>query len=201
MAMALGSAAQPAGDVVLPPPHTSGGMPLREALQKRHSTREFASREIPPQTLSDLLWAAAGINRENGGRTAPTANGRQEIELWVALPQGIYLYQPRENRLKLQAAGDFRAKTGTQDYVGKASLNLVYVSDLAKMTGASREDKERYAAADVGFVAQNVYLFCASEGLATVVRASIDRKALPEELKVGPDRLALLAQSVGYAEK
>jgi SagB-type dehydrogenase family enzyme len=172
-----------------------------QALKLRKSAREFAPDPIPLRTLSDLLWAAAGINRDDGGRTAPTAHGKQEVEVWVVLEQGLYVYEPKPHRLHLVAPGDHRAATGTQDFVAKAPVNLVYVADLAKMAPASKEEKATYAAADVGFISQNVYLFCASEGLATVVRASVDRKALTEPLRLGPERVVVLAQSIGLPKK
>nr|WNX93924.1 SagB1 [uncultured bacterium] len=187
--------------MALPAPRTSGGKPLLQALKERKSSREFAADPLPVRVLSDLLWAAAGINREDGSRTAPTAHNKQEIEIYVALKQGLFLYEPKGHRLRLVAPGDLRGGTGTQDFVAGAPLNLVYVADFSKMAPGSKEERSLYSAADTGFISQNVYLFCASEGLATVVRASVNRNALAEPLRLGPDRVVVLAQSVGFPKK
>lgn len=197
-ALSAGAAAQPLQPMRLPPPRMEGGMPLMNALKLRHSTREYSSRALPLQTLSDLLWAAFGINRPDGRRTAPSASNRQEIAIYATLPDGVYLYDAKAHRLEKIISGDFRAATGTQPYVAEAPLNLVYVADYAKMPNLSDADKILYSAADTGFIGQNVYLYCASEGLATVIRASIDRDALGRALKLGPAQKITLAQSVGY---
>jgi nitroreductase len=172
-----------------------------QALKERHSTREFAAAALPPAVLSNLLWAADGISRPDGRRTAPTASNRQEVDVYVVLPEGAYLYVPRADQLQPVAEGDLRALAGTQDFVKDAPLNLVYVADFAKMGGNSEQDKAVYSATGVGFVSQNVYLFCASEGLATVVRASVDRPALAKALRLRPEQHIVLAQTVGYPKK
>jgi SagB-type dehydrogenase family enzyme len=185
--------------VRLPPPQTVGGKPLMQALKERHSTRDFNPRPLPTQVLSDLLWAADGINRpDSGKRTAPSARDWREIDIYVAMADGTYLYDPKEHALRQVVARDLRASTGTQDFVAKAPTSLVYVANLDRMGGASPEQKALYAAADTGFIAQNVYLFCASAGLATVVRGSIDRDALQRALGLGPQQRIILAQTVGY---
>jgi SagB-type dehydrogenase family enzyme len=190
--------AQTADSIALPPPETSGGKPLIGVLKERRSERAFRAEKLSPQVLSNLLWAAFGINRPDGRRTAPSASNRQEIAIYAALPDGVYLYDAKAHRLEKIISGDLRAATGTQPYVAEASLNLVYVADYAKMPNLSDADKILYSAADTGFIGQNVYLYCASEGLATVIRASIDRAALGKALKLGPDQKITLAQSVGY---
>lgn len=188
-----------ADELKLPPPQTTGGKPLMQALQERHSAREFASRALEPQILSNLLWAAGGVNRtDTGKRTAPSARDWREIDIYVAMPDAAYLYDPNAHALKRVVARDLRALTGVQDFVATAPLNLVYVADRQRMKGASGEDLERYTAADTGFVAQNVYLFCASVGLNTVVRGSVDRAALAAALKLAPHQQIVLAQTVGY---
>jgi nitroreductase len=194
------AAAQALKSVQLPPPQTTGGRPLMQVLQDRKSTRDFASAPLSPQTLSNLLWAAFGINRPDGRRTAPSAMNWQEIGIYVATSAGVYLYDAKANVLEPVLAGDFRAATGTQPFVKGAAVNLVYVSDLSK-AGAASPDAEMYTAADVGFIAENVYLYCASEGLATVVRASIDKPALAKTLNLRPQQKIILAQSVGYPKK
>jgi SagB-type dehydrogenase family enzyme len=190
-----------AANISLPKANTKGGMPLMQALSERKSTREFTQDKLPMDVLSNLLWAAYGVNRPDGRRTAPSANNRQTVDIYVTLPEGAYLYKPKEHRLDLVAPGDLRAAAGRQPFVAEAPLNLVYVADYAKMAGTSAEDKILYAGAETGFVGQNVYLFCASEGLATVVRAMIDKPKLAEALKLGPDQRIVLAQTVGYPKR
>jgi len=195
------ASAQALKPVQLPTPQMTGGRPLIEVLKDRKSTREFGSDTLTPQTLSNLLWAAFGINRPDGRRTAPSAMNWQEVSIYVATPAGVYVYDAKTNMLEPVLAGDFRAATGTQSFVKDAAVNLVYVSDLSKTDGAASSDAEMYTAADVGFIAQNVYLYCASEGLATVVRASVDKPALAKTLKLQPQQKIILAQSVGYPKK
>ena len=187
--------------VQLPPPQTSGGRPLMQVLSERKSTREFGPGDLSPQQLSNLLWAGFGINRPDGRRTAPSAMNWQEIAVYVATKEGVYIYNAEPNGLELVVAGDFRAATGTQPFVKDAAVNLVYVSDMAMTGDASSPDAPMYSAADVGFIAQNVYLYCASEGLATVVRGSVDKPALAKILKLQPNQKIILAQSVGYPKK
>lgn len=187
--------------VQLPPPQTEGGRPLMQVLKDRRSTREFGPAKLSPQVLSNLLWAAFGINRPDGRRTAPSAMNWQEVSLYVATPEGVYIYDAKANALTPVVSGDFRAATGTQAFVKDAAVNLVYVSDLSRTGDAASSDAQMYTAADVGFIAQNVYLYCASEGLVTVVRASIDRTALAKILHLQPQQKIILAQSVGYPPK
>jgi SagB-type dehydrogenase family enzyme len=185
--------------IKLPAPRTSGGKPLMQALKDRHSSREFSGRELPPEVLSSLLWAAFGINRpRTGGRTAPSAHDWEEIDVYVATVKGLYLYEPRAHALRQMLAQDVRAKTGVQPFVAEAPVDLVYVADLTRMTEATPEDKAWYSGPDAGFVAQNVYLFCASEGLAVVVRGMVDRAALGKLMSLTPDEKIILAQTVGY---
>lgn len=185
--------------LTLPAPQTDGGKPLMQALKERHSTREFSTAQLPPQVLSNLLWAAFGINRpDSGKRTAPSAMNWQEIDVYVALPDGLYVYDAKGNKLDPVLAQDVRGATGQQPFVKDAALNLVYVADLAKTGKASGEERDFYTGADVGFIAQNVYLFCASEGLAVVVRGGVDRTALGKLMKLRPDQKILLSQTVGY---
>ena len=186
-------------DISLPAPRMEGGKPLLQALKERQTARDFSAKKLPVQVLSDLLWAAFGINRpESGKRTAPSARNWQEMEIYVIMEDGAYLYDPRANKLRGIVKGDLRKMAGTQDFVATAPLNLVYVADTAKMKGVQPEDQSLYAGADTGFIGQNVYLFCASEGLATVVRASVDRKALAVALKLPEQKRITLAQTVGY---
>jgi SagB-type dehydrogenase family enzyme len=199
--IALSSAgyAEEGGMIKLPAPVMTGGKSLMQALKERHSTREFSPRALSNQVLSNLLWAAAGVNRpESGKRTAPSARDWREIDIYVTLREGVYRYDANDHVLLRVSKEDLRASTGQQEFVGHAPLNLVYVADLTRMEGASPEQKNLYSAADTGFIAQNVYLFCASEGLATVVRGSVDREALAAMLGLGKHQRIILAQTVGY---
>jgi SagB-type dehydrogenase family enzyme len=154
---------------------------------------------VPPQTLSNLLWAADGVNRPGSGqRTAPSAHDWREIDVYVVTADGAYRYDAPGHVLQRVAAGDFRHLTGVQDFVATVPLNLVYVADFERMSGVGAEDRAFYSAADAGFIAQNVYLYCASAGLATVVRGLIDRHALGAALGLGEQQHIILAQSVGY---
>jgi len=199
MAVAAWAAVAEITDIPLPPPNTTGGKPLMQVLKARQSSRAFSVRELSLQGLSDLLWAAGGINRSDSGkRTAPTAHNWQEIDIYVVLASGAYRYDPQPHSLKRIAHGDLRKLTGGQDFVATAPVNLVFVADLTKMSGASPEDQLFYAATDTGFISQNVYLFCASEGLATVVRGMVDREALAKALKLPPTSKIILAQTVGF---
>ncbi len=201
--LAAGACAQDLKDIALPGPRMEGGEPLLQALKKRQSMRAYSPKKLPPQLLSDLLWAANGINRPSSGmRTAPSARNWQEIEVYAVLEEGAYLYDPKANTLTVVVTGDLRKATGGQPFVATAPLNLVFVADSTRMKGAAGPDLDVYAAADASFVSQNVYLFCASEGLATVVRGLVDKKALGEALKLPAHKKVVFAQSVGYpAEK
>ena len=195
------SAAQELQPIQLPPPQTEIGKPLMQTLKLRQSSRSFNSKALPMQEISNLLWAANGINRtESGKRTAPSAMNWQEVDVYVSLPEGTYLYDATSNCLKPVIAKDLRKATGTQTYVADAPLNVVYVADMARVSKGTEEDKTLYTAADVGFIAENVYLYCASQGLSVVVRGSVERAPLAAALKLRPDQKIILAQTVGYGK-
>ncbi len=183
--------------ITLPSPDTSGGKPLMQCLKERKSTRSFDSKPLPRQILSNLLWAAFGVNRSDGRRTAPSAMNKQEIQIYVALQDGFYFYDASTQSLRLVLKDDIRGKTGTQSFVKDAPLDIVYVADLSK-SGQGSDEQTLYSAADCGFIAQNVYLYCASEGLACVIRASIDKPALSKVINLRPDQQIILSQTVGY---
>ncbi len=191
--------AEPA-PIKLPNPQKEGGKPLMTVLNSRSSSRSFSGKKLPLQTLSNLLWAAFGINRPDGKRTAPSAMNRQETDIYVVAANGVYLYDAKNNALNIVSKKDIRAMAGTQDYVREAPVTLVYVADYAKVKAGSG-DIQLLEGADSGVIAENVYLFCASEGLATVVRAAIDKDALAKELKLRPEQKIILDQPVGYPEK
>jgi len=183
----------------LPPPRATGGKPLIDALKLRRSIREYADRPLPPQVLSDLLWAAFGVNRPSGDRTAPYWRHVMVIDVYAALADGVWLYDPKQHRLEQHLDADIRAQTGTQDFVGAAPLNLVYVAHGERMQDITAEDRRLYASVDAGFIGQNVYLFCASEGLATVFRGSLDTRALASTMRLDDGQFVTFAQTVGYA--
>jgi len=191
--------AQDLKPIPLPRPQTDAGRPLMQVLRERKTTRDFAPDKLPQQLLSNLLWAAFGVNRPDGKRTAPSAMNWQEMDIYVATGEGLFLYNAEGNRLEPVLSQDIRQATGTQSFVATAPLNLVYVADLSK--AGSSPDTELFTAADAGFISQNVYLFCASENLATVVRGSIDRAALAKAMKLRPEQKIILAQTVGYPKK
>jgi len=187
-----------AQEIKLLAPQKSGGMPLMEALANRKTNRDFTQDELTPQQLSNLLWAAAGVNREDGRRTAPTASNSQQIEIYVLNKQGAYLYLPAEHALKLVVAGDYRTSGASQERFQECPLMLIFVANHDKMEKYSDEAKAMYGATDSGNVSQNVYLYCASEGLATCALGSIHREKLQELLKFNGK--AMLGQSVGVAK-
>lgn len=196
-------AAEQGGKTIkLPPPQTEGGMPLMAALKARCTSRAFSSKPLPLQVLSNLLWAACGVNRpESGKRTAPTARNMQEIDVYVALAEGLYLYNAKEHVLEPVLMQDLRAASGRQAFVAEAPVNLIFVSDYDKMGNIPTEAKDFYSATDTGYISQNVYLFCASEGLATVVRNMVDKPALAEKMGLRPTQKVILAQTVGYPKE
>ena len=187
-----------AQSIGLPAPQKTGGLPLMDALAKRSTARAFDSKELSLRQLSSLLWAAFGVNRADGKRTAPSAMNFQETDIYVLLKQGAYVYSAKSNKLDLVVAEDIRALGGVQAFVKDAPATLVFVADLSKMGNGSNADKTNTANIDVGYISQNVYLFCASEGLVTGARGMVDRAALGPRLKLRPDQLIVLAQSVGY---
>jgi nitroreductase len=190
--------AQELKPIQLPKSQGAAGMSLMQALAERKTTRAFADKPLPMQTLSNLLWAAFGINRTREekpglGRTAPSAMNKQEIEIYVVLAQGAYVYEAETNLLRPVAAGDLRAKMGAFP-AGHAAVTLVYVAD----------PKFNYAQVDTGFIGQNVYLFAASEGLNAwfyALHGQQDAAAVGGALKLPEGKSALYGQSVGYPPK
>ena len=193
--------AQELKSIMLPPPQMEIGKPLMQVLHLRHSSRSFDSKQLPLQELSNLLWAAYGINRpESGHRTVPSAMNWQEYDVYMVLQDGIYIYDAKLNSLVPIAAGDLREFAGKQDFVKTAPVNFIYVSNSIRISksGDLTEDQKLYNAVDAGFIAQNVYLYCASQGLAVVVRGMFDHIKLTEILKLKPDQKVILTQTVGY---
>lgn len=171
---------------------------LKDALMMRKTTRDFAEKDLPKAQLLNLLWAAFGINRPGEGkRTAPSAWNRQEISVYAAMKDGLYLYDPEAEDLKKVLDKDIRKHTGEQGFVKKAPVNLVYVADISRMKGP-KDERIAVAWADTGFIGQNVYLFCAAEGLATVVRAWIDYPVLHAAMGLKEDQEIVMSQTVGF---
>lgn len=188
--------AEQAPGILLPAPVIKGGKPLMEALRDRQTNRSFSEKELSPQLLSNLLWAAFGINRpESGRRTAPSAVNWQETDLYVARTDGLYLYDAQNNNLILKMKEDVRGESGKQDFVKIAPVVLIFVADYARMKG---DKKDFYSAVDVGYISQNVYLFCASEDLATVVLGMVDKETLAKKIGLTADQHIILTQPVGY---
>jgi len=186
-------------DIQLDKPDLNSGKPLMAVLSERSSHREFNNKELSLEHLSGLLWAACGINRpESGKRTAPSAMNWQDVQVYVFLKSGIYFYKEDGHKLELIKEGDYRAEAGSQDFVATAPVNLIYVSDYSRMTKASDKDKEFYSGLNTGFISQNVYLYCASENLNTVVRAYVDREALHKLIGLKPEQHVVVGQTVGY---
>ena len=185
--------------IKLPPPNLNSGKSLMQSLQARKSSRDFSTKKLPVEVLSNLLWAACGINGpESGRRTAPSAVNWQKVDIYVAMADGLYLYNAKEHVLKPVINQDIRALTGKQTFVKDAPVNLIYVADYSRMGGANAEERNSYSAADTAFIAQNVYLYCASEGLATVVRGSIYRDVLAKAMQLRDNQRIILSQTVGY---
>jgi len=200
-AILAGTAAQAADEppvMQLPAPKTAGGMPLMQVLKLRRSTREYADRPLPLQVLSDLLWAAYGVNRPSGDRTAPYWRHIMVIDVYAAMADGVWFYDPKGHLLRKHLSADIRAATGQQDFVGSAPLNLVYVAHGERMHDVSPEQRRLYASVDSGFIGQNVYLFCASEGLASVFRAAVDYKKLEKAMQLEDEQFVTFAQTVGF---
>jgi len=186
-------------NIQLPQPKKSGGMPLMEALANRKTTRIYSEKPLDLQILSNLLWAANGINRaESNLRTAPSAVNWQEIDIYVSLENGVYLYNAQQNSLDFFMKGDIREATGRQPFVKDAPVNLIYVVDFNRMGDRATDVKHWYSAADAAFISQNVYLFCASEGLGTVVRGAVDKEELKKIMKLPEHMHVVLCQTVGF---
>jgi hypothetical protein len=196
--------AQEAKSIQLSKPQTGSGNSLTQLLWKRSSSHEFSPEPVPVGALSNLLWSGFGINRPDGKRTAPSATNCQDIDIYVILSDGLYLYDAKANQLNLLAE-DLRVPAGMQPYAKEAPVNLIYVSDYtklgAKLPDAFKSLMPMLSGTHAGLIAENVYLYCASEGMATVARVMIDIPALSETMKLRPDQKIILAQSVGYRER
>jgi len=182
----------------LPRPHRDGGLSLNAALNLRHSTWEYSDSPLDRQILSELLWAACGVNRPNGGRTAPYWRRVMIIDVYASMTDGVWLYDPNRNALLPHLHLDIRDQTGQQAFVSTAPLNLIYAAHGERIADTSTEERRLYASVDTGFIAQNVYLFCAAHGLATVFHGSIDRAKLAQAMHLPTEQFVTFTQTVGY---
>jgi len=188
----------PREKVTLPPPQTHDGLPLFSALRLRHSVRTYTDQPISRETLSTLLWAAFGINRATSGdRTAPYWRHMVVIDLYLAIADGVWLYDPKAHAMVPVIDGDIRAETGMQDFVAVAPLELIYVAHGDRMD-IPAEQQRLYASVDSAFIGENIYLFCASEGLGTVFRGSFDPAKLAKLLHLSDQEFVTFVQTVGY---
>lgn len=197
MSLLLFTSALYAQNIKLPTPKKSGGKPLMTVLNERKSSRDFLEKNLPNQQLSNLLWAAWGYNRADK-RTAPSSQNKQEMDIYVALASGCYLYDARKNELVLVVKQDLREKTGKQDFVKNAPVNIIFVADKRKMAQQDEQSMLQTAYINTGFISQNIYLYCASEGLATVIRAWVDKAALALAMKLHDQQEIIVCQTVGY---
>jgi SagB-type dehydrogenase family enzyme len=200
--------------IKLPPPQMEGGKPLMQALKLRQSTRGGYGPEekLSLQTLSNLLWAADGVNRPPSHRTAPSAVDWQNIDIYVATADGLFVYDAVKNELKVITKQDVRATSGLegpagpmkQDFAKTAPVSLVYVADMAKAKGMQWNGADvsmTWSYANAGAIAQNVYLFCASDGLACIVRALMDNNKVAEAFKLRPEQKPILTSTIAQFKK
>lgn len=185
------------GARALPPPRTTGGMPLLDALKLRRSTREYSDQALRPQVLSDLLWAANGVNRASDLRTAPYWRHIMVIDIYAAMADGVWFYDPIAHALLPHSNDDIRVKTGEQDFIGVAALDLIYVAHGERMIDVSPEERRLFASVDAGIIGQNVYLYCASEGLGSVFRGALDQAAVAKLLQLPEQQFVTFVQTVG----
>lgn len=197
---AVAQSTQPAS-IALPPPKLDKGMPLMQALASRHSTREITDGALSEQQISEILWSADGINRPPKGRTAPSAMGRYPVQIFAITPEGTFLYDPAKHALNPVASGDHRRAAGMQEFVYISPLNLIFVGDYEKLEGGrgslTDEMKLTWCAIEAGACAQNVYLYCASEGLGATVRTSVDASKLAEPLKLRASQHVICGLTIG----
>jgi nitroreductase len=182
----------------LPKPEIKGGKPLMIALRDRCSTREFSNKELSVREISNLLWAANGINRTGTDKhTAPSACNRQDIDIYVALKSGVYLFDSKNQQLVKKSENDLRADIGNQQFVKDAPVCLIYIADFSKTCGDD-SSKIIYSSADAAYISENVYLFCASENLATVVLGMVNRSFVSKKLLLSKEQKIIFAQPVGF---
>jgi|LSQX01.3.fsa_nt_gb nitroreductase len=187
-----------ADQINLPTPSKEGGKPLMTALSERKTSREFSDREIPLQMLSDMLWAAYGINRPDGRLTSPTAINRQEIDLYLVMKNGAYFYNPKELKLAKISEKDIRTTSGFGKFAEKAPLTIIFVVNKGRQQISDPTASLTLGAVDCGFIGQNLYLYCASEGLNTVFFATLNKEALSTALKLEKGNEVFFGQSIGF---
>ena len=189
-------------DIKLNEPNKSRGSAFMKALSDRQSVREFDEKDLSLQDLSDLVWAANGVNRTNGNRTAPSAMNRQEIDVYIVNKEGTYLYDAASHTLKGLTAGDFRkAVASAQEFAATAPVCIVLVANLEKLGDPTLESTRLTASIDGGIVNQNINIFCAAVGLSTVPRGTMDKEALKIALKLSDTQMFILNNPVGYPKQ
>lgn len=185
-------------NIVLPAPVRTGGMPIMDAFSKRATQRNYdPTKELDLQTLSNLLWSAWGFNRADR-RTAPTSHNRQEVDLYVSLRSGTYLYDAAANTLVMINGDDLRMASAMQDYVADAPVNLIIVSDTTKIIGKTPQGVTEAIYANAGFISENIYMFCAAFGLGSVTRALVPKEELAKKMNLRSSQVITLVHTVGY---
>ena len=181
-------------------PTADRGTSVMKALADRHSTREFVAKALSAQDLADLLWAATGQNRADGRRTSPSAMNKQDVDVYVVLPAGAYLYSPAKHALKLITKGDFReAVAGPQAFAKDAGACLVLVGDAEKWDDP-KKDYSLVFGIDAGVISQNISLFCSAVGMNTVPRIAMNQTKLREVLKLRATQQLIMNHPVGYSK-
>jgi len=194
---------------VIPPPVQPSqsstpvtSMTVLDALRNRRSTNSFQIQPLPKQKILELLWAAWGINRpDSGKRTAPTAMNAQEIDIYVLLAEGAYVYDAKGNQLSPVVPEDLRPKSSMQAFMKDAPVHLIFVADYAKYRGIPQSQKELYSSCHTGFIGQNVYLYCAAQGLGAHFYANVDRTSLKDSMKLREDQTIIFGQAIGYPKE
>ena len=200
--ISMGMYSQELKEIKLNAPDKTRGSAVMKALSDRHSDREYDTKELSLQDLSDLLWAANGINRQDGKRTAPSAMDRREIDVYMINKDGAYLYDVNEHSLKPISSGDFRkAVAAQQDFAATAPISIVLVANLEKLGDPTKEGTRMTANFDAGIVCQNINIFCSAVGLATVPRGSMNQNELRVALKLSETQIISINNPVGYPKK
>ncbi|MDD3657094.1 MAG: SagB/ThcOx family dehydrogenase [Atribacterota bacterium] len=193
--------------IKLPIPQKELSFPLMKALERRRSKRRWIEKPLSEQELSNLLWAACGITKQQtknskSKRTAPSACNSQEIKVYIALEKGLFLFDEKEHQLIQILNKDIRADIGTQKMMQLAPVGLIYVADFLKMKSilfSNEQKKWFFSVADTGFICQNIYLYCAATNLNTVVLGLVDRDKLHEIMDLQKHEKIVFTQVVGHS--
>lgn len=188
--------------IILPKPEFGKSKSLMECLKLRKTTRNFNNKKIDNQVISNILWAANGLNRpEENKFTSPTAMNMQELDIYLAKEDGLYFYNPIEHSIKKIHENDIRKETGTQVFVGTADFELIIIADTKKMSKVQDPAKYNfYASRDAGYVSQNIYLICASEEIGTVARGSFDNDKIIKLMNLDNSKFVTLVHTIGFID-